>query len=339
MATEHAKDELSFYYYNQDHLGNIREVIDGLGHVVQATNYYPSGTPYCDAVSTINPSLQPFKYNGKELDMMHGLNTYDYGARQYNPVVLAWDRVDPLCEKYYHVSPYVYCKNNPIKFIDIEGLYSFENISNNTNYNIVIIMPHGYCDIYGDIKGKAFDTVLQNLKDAPIIYVDNIKDFSNALVYMKENGITVSSYDINSHGDIGQFRIGSEIITLGSDVSALKMGLEGKDVFIDACSVSSIYYDSKYNDLTKDFADQTQANVITSCHSIPTETKYDGKDCFNQNAETPLRNYPEYNKFRISYRGNDTTIIENVRVSIKDGLSWDWIQPWDSSLWDYYNQR
>ena len=34
----------------------------------------------------VNASLQPYKYNGKELDLMHGLNTYDYGARQYNPV-------------------------------------------------------------------------------------------------------------------------------------------------------------------------------------------------------------------------------------------------------------
>ena len=36
--------------------------------------------------------------NGKELDLMHGLNTYDYGARQYDPILLKWDRVDQLAE-------------------------------------------------------------------------------------------------------------------------------------------------------------------------------------------------------------------------------------------------
>lgn len=36
--------------------------------------------------------------NGKELDLMHGLNTYDYGARQYDPILAKWDRVDPLAE-------------------------------------------------------------------------------------------------------------------------------------------------------------------------------------------------------------------------------------------------
>lgn len=52
---------------------------------------------------------------------MHGLNTYDYGARQYYSIVPAWDRIDPLCEKYYSVSPYAYCCNNPIKYVDPDG--------------------------------------------------------------------------------------------------------------------------------------------------------------------------------------------------------------------------
>lgn len=52
---------------------------------------------------------------------MHGLNTYDYGARQYNPVTARWDRIDPLCEKYYSTSPYVYCENNPVMLVDPDG--------------------------------------------------------------------------------------------------------------------------------------------------------------------------------------------------------------------------
>ena len=54
--------------------------------------------------------------------MMHGLNTYDYGARQYNSVIPAWDRMDPLCEKYYSVSPYAYCGNNPVRLRDRAGM-------------------------------------------------------------------------------------------------------------------------------------------------------------------------------------------------------------------------
>ena len=54
-------------------------------------------------------------------DKMHGLDTCDYGARQYTPDTARWDRVDPLCEKYYEVSPYVYCHNNPVMLVDPDG--------------------------------------------------------------------------------------------------------------------------------------------------------------------------------------------------------------------------
>jgi RHS repeat-associated protein len=84
--------------------------------------YYIVGTPYsAEDCATYNPDLQTHKYNGKEFDTTHGLNTYDYGARQYNSLVDRWDRIDPLCEKYYSVSPYVYCANNPVLLIDEGG--------------------------------------------------------------------------------------------------------------------------------------------------------------------------------------------------------------------------
>ena len=50
--------------------------------------------------------------------MMHGLNTYNYGARQYDPTLGRWDRIDPMCEKYYSVSPYAYCHNNPVMLVN-----------------------------------------------------------------------------------------------------------------------------------------------------------------------------------------------------------------------------
>lgn len=109
------------YYYNKDHLGNNREVVNRSNNVQQLTNYYPFGAPYADPTAVIGSTIQPYKYNGKELDTMHGLNTYDYGARQYYSIIGRWDRMDPLCEKYYDVSPYVYCENNPVNAIDSDG--------------------------------------------------------------------------------------------------------------------------------------------------------------------------------------------------------------------------
>jgi RHS repeat-associated protein len=121
MSASRKINGLAFYYFNKDHLGSNREVIYENGKISQVTNYYPFGTPYCDNVSTINSDNQPFKYNGKEFDKMYGLNTFDYGGRQYNSIVPTWDRIDPLAEKYYNVSPYAYCADNPVNAVDPDG--------------------------------------------------------------------------------------------------------------------------------------------------------------------------------------------------------------------------
>jgi len=58
---------------NNFHLDNNREVVDAKGVVQQMTNYYPFGAPYTDATASKGTDVKPNKYNGKELDLMHGL--------------------------------------------------------------------------------------------------------------------------------------------------------------------------------------------------------------------------------------------------------------------------
>ena len=107
-----------YHYYLQDHLGNNRVVLSQAGTIEQVTHYYPFGTVI--AAST-NGESQPYKYNGKELDRMNGLDWYDYGARFYDPVLCRWHVMDPLCEKDYGISPYAYCENDPVNAIDTDG--------------------------------------------------------------------------------------------------------------------------------------------------------------------------------------------------------------------------
>ena len=108
-----------FHYYTCDHLGNCRAVVNHSGAIEQITHYYPFGAIFADV--GINDSFQRYKYNGKELDRMHGINFYDYGARMYDPLLGQFTKMDPLAEKYYSVQPYAYCLNNPISMIDKNG--------------------------------------------------------------------------------------------------------------------------------------------------------------------------------------------------------------------------
>ncbi|SFC83059.1 RHS repeat-associated core domain-containing protein, partial [Xylanibacter ruminicola] len=133
-AASSTSDNFTFYYYTPDHLGNIREVVNESGSVQQITNYYPFGATYAESSAA---DFQPYKYNGKELDKMHGLNTYDYGARQHDPILARWDRIDPLCEKYYGTSPYVYCVNNPVVLIDPDGRSTQVKILEDGTYQVI----------------------------------------------------------------------------------------------------------------------------------------------------------------------------------------------------------
>lgn len=107
-----------YQYYVCDHLGSVRKVLSG-NMVIQRNGYYAYGGPYGDW--NTNADVQPLKFLGKEWDHQHGLDLYDFGARLYDPAVGRWTTMDPLCEKYYSVSPYAYCHNNPVNRIDPDG--------------------------------------------------------------------------------------------------------------------------------------------------------------------------------------------------------------------------
>jgi RHS repeat-associated protein len=109
-----------FDYHIKDHLGNVRLVIEPDASnnpvVLQANDYYPFGMSYSTA-----PGVNKYLYNSKEEQEMPG-KFLDYGWRMYDAQLGRWHGVDPLAEEYQRWSPYVYTLNNPIRFIDPDGM-------------------------------------------------------------------------------------------------------------------------------------------------------------------------------------------------------------------------
>lgn len=136
------------YVFNYvDHLGNIRmsytkDPITLTLKVLEENHYYPFGLKHTNYNSDLlmymreneqlkikpgqpgKPLPYKYKYNGKEYQDELGLNMYDYHARNYDPAIGRWMNIDPLAELSRRYSTYTYANDNPIYFIDPDGMWA-----------------------------------------------------------------------------------------------------------------------------------------------------------------------------------------------------------------------
>lgn len=119
----------NYIYQYKDHLGNNRlsyhdkdnNGIVNSTEIVQENNYYAFGLTQKGYNIVINGVDNKFQYNGKEVQNELSLNMYDFGARNYDPVLGRWMNIDPLAEKFTTLSTYNYTMNNPVYFLDPDG--------------------------------------------------------------------------------------------------------------------------------------------------------------------------------------------------------------------------
>ncbi|MBQ6228528.1 MAG: hypothetical protein IJK08_08225 [Prevotella sp.] len=280
-----------YHYYLRDHLGNIRVVMGQTGAVEQVNHYYAFGGLMRESS---NPGVQPYKFGGKELDRTSGLDAYDFGARMYFADRMQWSTMDPLCEKYYDVSPYVYCHNNPMNRIDVYGMWDTLNISNNKN-NVMFVISDKYKkdEALQRDYDKAFNLGL------PIVLVHNIKDFSDALSAIGADNIK-PTVTLNSHGRPGLFYIGNEKVTKDTDMSSLDL-LSQSQIVITACRTAE---GEKGEKLLNNIARQLTCTVYGSCHFMKAGYEYDGSIMTGSKPSNTFmmegKSYTKDNLFKVS---------------------------------------
>ncbi len=110
------------FFYHPDHLGSSSFITNLDGEVVQHIEYVPFGEVFIEERNSVWNT--PYLFNAKEFDEETGL--YYYGARYYEPRLSLWLSTDPAQEKTLHLTTYNFSQNNPINYIDADGLWSLK---------------------------------------------------------------------------------------------------------------------------------------------------------------------------------------------------------------------
>jgi len=242
----------NYEYTLGDNLGNSRvgfDIFNNAARSVQTNNYYPFGLEAFN--NTASSPKNYYLYNKKELQ--ENISAYDYSARFYDPVIARWTVIDPLAEKSRRFSSYVYGNDNPIRFVDPDGMSAMESAQMASTF------AQAQDEIGGGRRKKEKDIVHAS---PPFIYKNSGKGsreagfagFSAGFAYTGKGGgvstnVTGFSASYKAEKSGSDFEIGAKAFAmqgtastkLGADNYNVSGKAEGSVLLVEANSSGGVY--------------------------------------------------------------------------------------------------
>lgn len=218
----------SYEYFLADQLGNTRLVHNGVGGILQRQDYLPFGQEIGRQYYEHNRYL----YNGKE--KQPELGQYDYGARFYDPVIGRWHVLDPLADQMRRHSPYNNAFNNPIRFVDADGMepndWVFDKEKNKWLYRSdITTSAQAYDKGFADFAKNG--TVLKNVHLTGNSNVGSVQLLEGGKAkYVSDNFTTISAAEPSDIPDNFATRIINEFYVGGATLLSGPLGYSKTDV-------------------------------------------------------------------------------------------------------------
>jgi RHS repeat-associated protein len=304
-----ASNGFRYEYYHKDHLGNIRMTFSDLNgngsieddtEVLQENHYYPFGMEMMGLETPQIGAEDEYKYNGKELQVEHGLNWYDYGARFYDPNIIRFHSIDPLAETYNYQTPYSYAINNPILFIDKNGEgpgNPLEEIGN-------------LCAKIENKIQSAVNSMSRAVSEAVVNIVDVAEQVSDVIIEGADN-IT----DEQSTSPIGNAADAVETIEMVLDNKPIKdaAGQIGNAADFISIAKDAATTDFSDNDETADFVENTvQTTVEAAAGPLGSAINLIIEDSKRPNGVTNTENLNR--NFQSNYRSSAAYVYKNFTL-------------------------